>query len=96
MILEAGKYYPVMKVVHGGQEFYEEWEYIYGKRLLEDSHPVLYQYLLREIKLRKHILKRLNEQGETKKTADRREEIRQEIEKAEKALSCYGGWKDDL
>ena len=48
MVEESGKFYPMMRAVHGSGESYEEYEYLYGKRLLEEKDPVLRTYLLRE------------------------------------------------
>lgn len=89
MIEEDGKYYPMMKAVHGEPEHYEEWEYLYGKRLLEQRSGVLYTYLLREIKIRETILERLQRKN-TEKAAERMAELETEIEYAQRALSCYG------
>ena len=50
MVEEDGKFYPIMRVVHGEPETYEMYEYIYGKKLLEKRHPVLHKYLLRDSK----------------------------------------------
>ncbi len=93
MVEEGGKYYPVLKVVHGDREQYEAWEYLYGKRLIEARHPVLYQYLLRERGIQERIWRRLGSCGETKKGAARKEELTREMEYVERALSYYGGTK---
>lgn len=91
MVKEEGKYYPMMRAVHGEPEPYEKWEYLYGKRLLEKCNPVLKEYLLREIELKEGILQRLREHAETEKTMMRIEELSREIEYAGRALACYGG-----
>ena len=57
MVEEDGKFYPIMRVVHGEPETYEMYEYIYGKKLLEKRHPVLHKYLLREISIQESILR---------------------------------------
>ena len=44
MVEEDGKFYPIMRVVHGEPETYEMYEYIYGKKLLEKRHPELHKY----------------------------------------------------
>lgn len=94
MVEENGKYYPMMQVIHGAPEPYEEWEYLYGKRLLEKHHPVLYEYLRREIRLKEDILRQLTEHKKTEKTQMRIREITCEIEYAGRALACYGGTQD--
>ncbi len=90
MVCEDGKYYPVMKAIHGESEIYEEWEYMYGKRLLLAKHPVLKEYLAREMCICREILKKLEEQKKTARTEERTGEIRHKLECVKKALSCYG------
>ena len=62
MVLEEGKFYPLMKAVPGkaDREWTEE-ELEFGKFLLEKCHPVLRQYLERELRIRKEILERLKD-----------------------------------
>ena len=46
MVVDGGKYYTVLKAVHGFEEKpYSAVEYEYGRKLLEDRHPVLEKYL---------------------------------------------------
>jgi len=89
MVREDGKYYPVMKVVWGETENYEEWEYRYGKRLLEERHPVLLSYVKKEKRIWEDILKQLDEQEKTEKTRRRIRELEREISCAGRALACY-------
>lgn len=92
MVEEDGKYYPMMKTAKGADcdcEPYEEWEYLYGKRLLENRHPVLLSYLKREIRIRQGILEQLKEQNPSEKVTRRKEELEHEILCAEHALACY-------
>lgn len=91
MVCEGGKYYPVMKAVHGEAEDYDEWQYLYGKRLLEARHPVLCRYLHREIGLKQRILSGLKEQGKAEGVRERCLELRREIEGARRMLSLYYG-----
>ena len=62
MILEEGKFYPMMKVIRGDKKEMhpytkeEEW---FGKLLLKERHPILKQYLKREIRIREEIEGRL-------------------------------------
>lgn len=93
MVEEDGKYYPVLKVIRGDREQYEAWEYLYGKRLIEARHPVLYQYLLREKVIKERIWRRLESCKETKRGVARREELARETEYVKRALSYYGGTK---
>ena len=89
MVLEDGKYYPVMRVVHGTKEPYEEWEYLYGKRLLEARHPVLLEFLKRELHIKESILEQLAGRSGSESARERAEEICQEREWIRKALAQY-------
>ena len=51
MVEEDGKFYPMMKVIHGEKEEYTVCEYTYGKCLLKQRHPVLKTYLDRQMAL---------------------------------------------
>ena len=89
MVLEDGKYYPVMRVVHGTKEPYEEWEYLYGKRLLEARHPVLLEFLKRELHIKESILEQLAGRSGSESARERAKEICREREWIQKALAQY-------
>ena len=89
MVLEDGKYYPVMRVVHGTKEPYEEWEYLYGKRLLEARHPVLLEFLKRELHIKESILEQLAGRSGSESARERAEEICRERDWIQKALAQY-------
>lgn len=84
LILEDGKFYPMMKVVHGEKTHIspespytlEEW---FGAILLEKRHPVLKEYLKRELRIREDILEKLKNAPAAKRRADEVEEERQVI-----------------
>ena len=90
MVEETGKYYPMMRVAHGEAEDYEEYEYLYGKRLLEKKDPVLKKYLLREKEIRESILKQLAKHKDSQTARDREKTVREEWRLVCLALSCYG------
>lgn len=90
MVEEDGKYYPVMKAVHGRKEEYTEWEYAFGKRLLEKKHPVLLKYLLHWKKIQEQILQQLKKQRDSDRTRVRIREIENELWNIREALGCYG------
>lgn len=75
MVEEDGKFYPMMKVVHGETEVYEEYEYIFGKRLLEKKHPVLEKYLAREEYIQRSILEQLSKKEGSQSAKERAIEI---------------------
>lgn len=69
MLREDGKYYVVMKAAHGAAS---EESYIYdkyGRRLIEEAHPVLAEYLNREEQKIKDILKQLSHTPTSKSEA---------------------------
>ena len=81
MVLDEGKYYPMMRVVPSKESEREKWDETqlrYGKLLLEMRHPILEQYLKREEQLKAEILEKLDHQrGEhiTKRQAELKEEL---------------------
>lgn len=88
MVEEDGKYYPMMKLVHGKEAPYSQEELYYGRLLLQKKNPVLYQLLQREYTLKTGIVTRLTEQ--TGEGVERRRcELQGEIERIERALASY-------
>ena len=59
MVLDEGKYYPMMRVEHGSQEEWTEQEYAFGKYLIASGNPVLLEFLGKEEKLCGEILQSL-------------------------------------
>lgn len=88
MVLEEGKFYPMMKVINGKSTAYSLLELRYGKRLLEQKHPVLLMYLEKEVQTKESILQNLkSESGEH--IHKRMKELEEEILYAKKALEVY-------
>ena len=56
MVLDEGKYYPMMRVEHGAQEKWNEQEYAFGKYLIASGNEVLLEFLKKEEKLCGEIL----------------------------------------
>lgn len=91
MVLEDGKYYPMMKVVPGQapeEVPYSEEELEFGRILLQKAHPVLKQYLEREIKINTQIRDGLSAQ-DSDRARERMEEIAERIKKIEEILRRY-------
>lgn len=89
MVEEDGKYYPMMKLVHGEEAPYSQEELYYGRLLLKTKNPILYQFLQREHTLKKRIADRLGDQ--TGKGAEsRQKELQDELERIEHAIASYG------
>ena len=89
MVEESGKFYPMMRAVHGSGEPYEEYEYLYGKRLLEEKDPVLRTYLLREQGIRESILEQLRRHKNSPTAREREKEVQEEWRKIRQALAHY-------
>lgn len=91
MILEDGKFYPMMKAVRKpGEEpaAYSKMEEWFGKLLLEQRDPVLRQYLERELKIRMEILKKLSK-APASSAGERIKEIEEEKQLIAAALKLY-------
>ena len=88
MVLEDGKYYPMMKIVNGTVENYSPIELRYGKKLLEGKNPVLKLFLEKEVQAKTQIVENLErEQGEH--IRKRVSEIQMELAYIKEALSVY-------
>lgn len=93
MVLEDGKFYPMMKVRTFGErnshsERWSDVEIRYGKYLLERRHPVLKAFLEREMSLKSEILKGLEGQS-SEKALRRFGELKEELEYVRKGLDYY-------
>lgn len=97
MVFEDGKYYPMMKVrppvadTAGEDTEVKCWDTVqlkYGKLLLEKQHPVLREYLEREIRIYQSILEGLKAK-DSDRIRQRKEELEQELVEAEKGMEYY-------
>lgn len=86
MILEEGKFYPMMRAVKsvGSRKKMSEPELCYGPVLLEKKHPVLREYLNQEEKLKLRVLEALKGKG-TEGAVKRRLELSGELEQLHRA-----------
>lgn len=90
IVLEDGKFYPMMKAVRGKAQIIPEDmpytpEEAFGGLLLKKRHPVLKLYLERELRIRNGILEKLREAV----ADDRRKEIEEERSLILAALKQY-------
>ena len=94
MILEEGKFYPLMKVRKAGRdgeqserksEEQQEVEDLLGPLLLKTKNPVLFQFIERELSMKKEILNTLCHQEENERTTGRKRELEREIVLLERA-----------
>lgn len=61
MVFDQGKYYPMMRVVHGVQKEWVGADNEYGKMLIEKKDPILRDFLEREYEYISNLLKTLDE-----------------------------------
>ena len=95
MVEEDGKYYPMMKVIPTEQKglYVEgvpaaEEELEYGKYLLEKGHPVMGEYLKKELSVNQGVYEKLRVQ-ESERTKERSAEVLHMIKRAEDLLDLY-------
>lgn len=88
MVVEDGKYYPMMLVIHGEDTDYSEEELEYGRELLKSGHPVLLEYLKREKRIRLDITEKLEKNAGTHSKL-RLDELKNETEVINRALKYY-------
>lgn len=90
-VLEDGKFYFIMKAAAGIKvPAWKDEELEFGKLLLEKKHPVLRQYLERELRIRDQILERLRDESR-EATVRRKEEVMEERRLILAALERYEG-----
>lgn len=94
MILEEGKFYPVMKVTKGEgssgkEEKIQAMEDFLGPLLIQQRHPVLLQFIKKEISIRQEIMKKLEQQKPGDRTMLRREELWQELQFLQRAVRMW-------
>ena len=102
MIIEDGKYYPMIKVVP--VEEIKIWELlpeevipacdVYGPFLLKNGNPSLRKYLVKQHKQLTKILKELDKQPESKAILKRKAEVQKEITLNESAYTILGAIKN--
>ncbi|MDO4340505.1 MAG: class I SAM-dependent methyltransferase [Eubacteriales bacterium] len=93
MVLEDGKFYTMMRAVPGNKEEMEPYtkeQEQFGRLLVRQRHPVLGQYLKRELRLREEILKKL-ESAPGEAAGKRIAEIEEERRLILAALKEYEG-----
>lgn len=94
MVVEDGKYYPMMKVSFAStnrqQEAPTEAAFLFGPLLLRQRHSVLQEYLLREQKIQREVLGRLQAQEQTDAIALREREIRAYLKEIDGCLAQGG------
>lgn len=92
MILEDGKFYPVMRLLPGKDSYSREIEFYYGRLLLQEKNPVLEQYLKDRKKVYEQLYARLSgrqKDGESPSACKRLIEIEEELKRLQEALGRF-------
>lgn len=99
MILEDGKFYPMMKVKLPAEnnrivqrdksENVYEMEDLLGPLLLQEKNPILLQYIEQEISLKEGILEGLKKQEQKEKILLRKQEIEKELALLKQAVQRW-------
>ena len=88
MVLEDGKFYPMMKVKSGSSNPYTQVELRYGRELLMQKHPILKIFLEKEMQTKEMIRGNLeSESGEH--IENRKRELQEELLLVKEALKVY-------
>lgn len=95
MILEDGKYYPMMKVMQQKQaeqsnRLPQDVADAFGSVLLEKRHPVLKEWLERELRTVEAVLAQLSGQPEQERIRNRMQQVTQKKMLILEALNSYG------
>ena len=96
MVLEDGKYYPMMRVswVESIEENpyaeAKDIDFVYGAYLLKERHPVLRSYLYREIGIYRELEQKLKDLPANEEWEKRRREVGRQLALAEEALIKVG------
>ncbi len=102
MVIEDGKYYPMMRVVPVEEDAF--WDaisedairacYMYGPLLLKNGNPSLRKFLVKQHKQLTKILKELEKQPESEAITNRKKEVLNEISLNESAYTIMGAIKN--
>ncbi len=95
MILEDGKYYPMMKVIQQKKEVSqtdtvsEQMEDAFGPILLKKRHPVLQEWLERELQTAQKVCEQLSTQPENERITIRMTQVQEKEKMILEALKRY-------
>ena len=87
MLKDDGKYYMAMKAVPGHEEPWNELEYLFGKDLLLNQHPVLKEFVEKEMRLYENIVQQLIRSEQ--KESERYREVVQYLNNLKQAITYY-------
>lgn len=87
MLFEEGKFYTVINAVPGKEKYNKDYEYLYGKYLIDSKNLVLKNYILLTLNKYNNIVKKLNEKM-TVLSKQREKELLEEIKVMKEVLEC--------
>lgn len=90
MLLDGGKYYVIFDVVRGSMHYEQEYEYAYGKYLIDQKHPVLKAYLEQEMQKIQNLTGRLMRNQKEMEAAKNMANDSAEMEAAENTIRATG------
>lgn len=90
-IIEDGKYYPIIKAIHGKSQEYEEVYLRYGKIPIERKNIKLKEFLEKEREHLQTLIDRLMESDVDGKGEQRIRQLRDDLDICHKALEKIGG-----
>ncbi len=85
MVLEDGKFYPLMKMIKGEEVELSAKELEYGRLLLQKKHRVLKKFVEKEIKVKVGILSKI-ESSQEEKIRERARQLKKELGEAYEVL----------
>ena len=89
MVSDAGKYYVIMDAVRGSMHYDQEYEYVYGRELIRENHPVLRDFLNQE-RTKLHTLHCKIGAHDSKRSLARMTELEREEQLVQGALDAMG------
>lgn len=88
MLIDDGKYYTIIKAIHGRSKKYTDLQIKYGLQLIENKDETLKKYLLKEKSQKQQILANLQE-NITENTWIRKNQVQLELDLINQALGRY-------
>lgn len=87
MLKEDGKFYTVMRAIHGQERYEKEAEYLFGKKLLEKKDAVLKEFILAE-KRRLEVVEMCLSEADSQNAKERLKAVKKEQKQLEEVEKC--------
>ncbi len=86
MVFDQGKYYVIIRAVPGQEEYTDDLEYLYGKRLLEDGKETFHSYIKKEKKRVEKVIEQMKFSGLSEEGRKRYQKLEQEKSQLEEVM----------